>query len=87
MFPTRRFFILGTAALTGCSRLPGLPARPLESIILDRAFAGRAVGAGVFQDVIYFGRDGRVINDAIVIRWGFPMGRVRFEMPLEMRPV
>jgi hypothetical protein len=33
-----------------------------------------------FEDVIYFGPDGRVINDAIVTRWGLPVGRVRFEM-------
>jgi hypothetical protein len=33
-----------------------------------------------FEDVIYFGRDGRVINDAIVTRLGIPVGRVRFEM-------
>ncbi len=33
-----------------------------------------------FEDVIYFGPDGRVINDAIVTRFGVPVGRVRFEM-------
>ncbi|MBK5928217.1 DUF3833 family protein [Rhodobaculum claviforme] len=33
-----------------------------------------------FEDVIYFGPDGRVINEAIVTRWGLPVGRVRFEM-------
>lgn len=33
-----------------------------------------------FKDVIYFGPEGRVINDAIVTRWGLPVGRVRFEM-------
>jgi hypothetical protein len=33
-----------------------------------------------FEDVIYFGPDGRVINDAIVTRFGIPVGRVRFEM-------
>ncbi|MEM6759251.1 MAG: DUF3833 family protein [Pseudomonadota bacterium] len=33
-----------------------------------------------FEDVIYFGADGRVINDAIVTRLGIPVGRVRFEM-------
>ncbi len=33
-----------------------------------------------FSDVIYFGRDGRVINDAIVTRWGLPVAAVRFEM-------
>jgi hypothetical protein len=168
---TRRSLILGTAALAACARVPESPAGPLEPITLDRAFAGRAVGAGVFrvdltgkerrfrarldgrlqgdrltvvedffyddgeenrltwvfdragpgrwtgrredtvgtaevietgtevrlsyladfragedvtrlgfEDVIYFGRDGRVINDAIVTRWGLPVGRVRFEM-------
>lgn len=168
---TRRSLIFGTAALAACARVPQPPAGPLEPITLDRAFAGRAVGAGVFrvdltgterrfrarldgrlrgdrltvvedffyddgeenrltwvfdraepgrwtgrredtvgtaevietgtdvrlsyladfragddvtrlgfEDVIYFGRDGRVINDAIVTRWGLPVGRVRFEM-------
>lgn len=33
-----------------------------------------------FEDVIYFGPDGRVINEAIVTRWGLPVGRVRFEL-------
>ena len=33
-----------------------------------------------FEDVIYFGPDGRVINDAVVSRWGIPVGRVRFEL-------
>lgn len=33
-----------------------------------------------FEDVIYFGPDDRVINDAIVTRLGIPVGRVRFEM-------
>ncbi len=33
-----------------------------------------------FNDVIYFGPEGRVINDAIVTRWGLPVGRVRFEL-------
>ena len=33
-----------------------------------------------FEDVIYFGPTGRVINDAIVTRLGVPVGRVRFEM-------
>lgn len=33
-----------------------------------------------FEDVIYFGADGRVINDAIVTRFGLPVGQVRFEM-------
>ena len=33
-----------------------------------------------FADVLYRGEDGRVINDAIVRRWGLPVARVRFEM-------
>lgn len=33
-----------------------------------------------FEDVIYRGDDGRIINDAIVTRWGLPIGRVRFEI-------
>jgi hypothetical protein len=33
-----------------------------------------------FSDVIYFGPDDRVINDAIVTRWGLPVAAVRFEM-------
>jgi hypothetical protein len=33
-----------------------------------------------FEDVIYFGRNGRVINDAVVTRFGVPVGSVRFEM-------
>ncbi len=33
-----------------------------------------------FSDVIYFGADGRVINDAIVTRWGLPVASVRFEL-------
>ena len=169
---TRRSAILGTAAaLAGCARVPTPPPGPRAPITLDRAFGGRAVGAGVFrvaltgterrfnarldgrlegdrltvvedffyddgeqnrltwvfdrtgpgrwtgrredtvgpaevietgtkmrlsyvvdfragdsvtrlgfEDVIYFAPDGRVINDAIVTRWGVPVGRVRFEM-------
>lgn len=168
---TRRSLILGSAALAGCARVPASPAGPREPITLDAAFAGRAVGAGVFtvpltaserrfqarldgrmqgdrltvvedfvyddgeenrltwvfdragpgrwtgrredtvgtaqvteagnevrlsyladfrsgetvtrlgfEDVIYFGPDGRIINDAIVTRWGLPVARVRFEM-------
>jgi hypothetical protein len=42
--------------------------------------SGDAVTRLGFEDVIYFGADGRVINDAIVTRWGLPVGRVRFEM-------
>ena len=33
-----------------------------------------------FEDVIYFGPEGRVINDAVVTRFGLPVARVRFEM-------
>lgn len=33
-----------------------------------------------FADVIYRAPDGRVINDAIVRRWGLPVARVRFEI-------
>lgn len=169
----RRTLCLGAAAaaLTGCATRPASPAGPLAPITLDGAFAGRAVGAGVFrvdltgserrfrarldgrlrgdrltvvedflyddgeenrltwvfdrsgpgrwtgrredtvgpaevvelgtevrlsyvvdfragdsvtrlgfEDVIYFGEGGRIINDAIVTRWGLPVGRVRFEM-------
>lgn len=32
-----------------------------------------------FEDVLYL-QDGRLINDAIVSRWGLPVGAVRFEM-------
>lgn len=37
----------------------------------------------VFSDVIYRAPDGRIINDAIVRRWGIPVARVRFEMTRE----
>lgn len=168
---TRRTLILGSAAPAGCARIPASPTGPRDPITLDAAFAGRAVGAGVFtvpltgserrfrarldgrmqgdrltvvedffyddgeenrltwvfdragparwtgrredtvgtaevieagnevrlsyladfrsgeavtrlgfEDVIYFGPDGRIINDAIVTRWGLPVARVRFEM-------
>jgi hypothetical protein len=42
--------------------------------------AGEDVTRLGFEDVIYFGPDGRLINDAIVTRFGLPVGRVRFEM-------
>ncbi|MCC5982889.1 MAG: DUF3833 family protein [Rhodobacteraceae bacterium] len=42
--------------------------------------SGGAVTRLGFEDVIYFGADGRVINDAIVTRWGLPVGTVRFEL-------
>ena len=168
---TRRSLILGTFGLAACARVPASPQGPLVPITLDKAFSGRAIGAGVFrvdlsgserrftarlnsslqgdrltvvedffyddgeenrltwvfdrvgqsrwngrredtvgeaevietgseirlsyladfrsgdditrlgfEDVIYFGPDGRVINDAIVTRLGIPVGRVRFEM-------
>lgn len=168
---TRRSLILGSVALAACSRVPASPLAPLEPITLTDAFAGRAVGAGVFRvsltgserrftarlnsrlrgdrltvvedfiyddgdenrltwefertgpgrwrgrredtvgyaeviesgteirltytadfaspdgvtrlefaDVIYRGADGRIINDAVVSRWGLPVGTVRFEM-------
>jgi hypothetical protein len=171
MFQTRRSFVLGALALAGCARVPASPVGPRDPITLERAFVGRAVGAGVFrisltggerrftarldgrlegdrltvvedfvyddgeenrltwvfdragpgrwtgrredtvgvaeviesgqeirlsyladfrsgndvtrlgfEDVIYLGPDGRVINDAIVTRWGLPVARVRFEM-------
>ena len=33
-----------------------------------------------FEDVIYYGPDGQIINDAVVSRWGLPVGTVRFEI-------
>lgn len=171
MLMTRRSLLIGSLALAGCSRLPASPDGPLQPITLEQAFAGRAVGAGVFrvdltgserrfrarldgrlqgdrlsvvedfiyddgeenrltwvfdragpgrwtgrredtvgvaevvetgteirlsyladfdasgevmrlgfEDVIYFGAESRVINDAVVTRWGLPVARVRFEM-------
>lgn len=171
MTKTRRSFLMGTFALAACARVPAAPDGPLAPITLDKAFSGRAIGAGVFrvdltgserrftarldgrlegdrltvvedffyedgeenrltwvfdragpgrwtgrredtvgsaevvetgseirlsyladfrsgdevtrlgfEDIIYFGPDGRVINDAIVTRLGIPVGRVRFEM-------
>ena len=168
---SRRSLILGAAALAGCARVPASPPGPRAPLTLDGAFAGRAVGAGVFrvdltgserrfrarldgrlagdrltvvedfiyddgeenrltwvfdragpdrwtgrredtvglaevrelgtevrlaytadfragaevtrlgfEDVIYLGEGGRIINDAIVTRWGLPVARVRFEM-------
>jgi len=168
---TRRSALLGAVAVAGCARVPTAPPGPRPPITLEAAFAGRAVGAGVFrvpltglerrftarldgrlrgdrltvvedftyddgeevrltwvfdragpgrwtgrredtvgpaevvetgteirlsyvvdfrsggdvtrlrfEDVIWFGPDGRVINEAIVSRWGLPVGRVRFEM-------
>lgn len=49
------------------------------SYIADFRAEGTVTRLG-FEDVIYFGPDGRVINDAIVSRWGLPVARVRFEM-------
>jgi hypothetical protein len=31
-----------------------------------------------FSDVIYAAVDGRIINDAIVTRWGLPVAKVQF---------
>lgn len=42
--------------------------------------AGDSVTRLGFEDVIWKRPDGRIINDAIVTRWGLPVGRVRFEM-------
>lgn len=33
-----------------------------------------------FSDIIYRGADGRVINDAVVTKFGLPIGSVRFEL-------
>lgn len=33
-----------------------------------------------FSDIIYRGSDGRVINDAVVTKFGLPIGTVRFEL-------
>ena len=49
------------------------------SYVVDFESAGSVTRLG-FEDVIYFGEDGRVINDAIVTRWGIPVGTVRFEL-------
>ena len=46
---TRRALLLGSLALTACTRVPASPKGPLEPITLDRAFAGRSIGAGVFR--------------------------------------
>jgi hypothetical protein len=172
MLLTRRSALLGAAALAGCTTLPNSPSGEILPITLDGAFAGRAVGAGVFrvdltgserrfrarlngtlrgdrltvvedfiyddgqenrltwvfdragpgrwtgrredtvglaqvvetgsevrlsyvadfdggegtvtrlgfEDVIYRQPDGRIINDAVVTRWGVPVATVRFEM-------
>lgn len=42
--------------------------------------AGEDVTRLGFEDVIYFDKDGRLINDAVVTRFGIPVARVRFEM-------
>jgi len=49
------------------------------SYLADFAAGGDVTRLG-FEDVIYFGDGGRVINDAVVTRLGVPVGRVRFEM-------
>ncbi len=168
---SRRALVLGVAALAGCARIPASPTEPVQPLTLPDAFAGRAVGAGLFRvgltgserrftarlnghlrgdrltvvedfvyddgdqnrltwvfdragpgrwigrredtvgtaevietgneirlaytadfaspdgvtrldfaDVIYRRADGRIINDAVVSRWGLPVATVRFEM-------
>ena len=49
MLMTRRALLIGPLALGACSRLPASPDGPLQPITLEQAFAGRAVGAGVFR--------------------------------------
>jgi len=49
------------------------------SYLADFNASGEITRLG-FEDVIYFGPEGRVINDAVVTRWGLPVARVRFEM-------
>ena len=49
------------------------------SYVADFESEGEVTRLG-FEDLIYFGKDGRVINDAIVTRWGIPVGTVRFEL-------
>jgi len=48
---TRRLFLLGAVALpvAGCTRIPPSPIEARVPLTLDGAFAGRAVGAGVFR--------------------------------------
>jgi hypothetical protein len=48
------------------------------SYLADFNASGEITRLG-FEDVIYFGPEGRVINDAVVTRWGLPVARVRFE--------
>ncbi len=49
------------------------------SYIADFESEGTVTRLG-FEDVIWLRADGRIINDAIVTRWGLPVARVRFEM-------
>ncbi len=49
------------------------------SYTADFASEGAVTRLG-FEDVLYYAPDGRLINDAIVSRWGLPVGTVRFEM-------
>ncbi len=42
--------------------------------------SGGAVTRLGFEDVIYFGPDGQIINEAVVTRFGIPVGTVRFEI-------
>ncbi|MEL7092602.1 MAG: DUF3833 family protein [Pseudomonadota bacterium] len=46
---SRRSFLFSSLALTGCATVPASPEGPLQPITLDQAFAGRAIGAGVFR--------------------------------------
>jgi len=49
------------------------------SYTADFAASGEVTRLG-FEDVIYYGDDGRIINDAVVTRFGLPVASVRFEM-------
>ncbi len=49
------------------------------SYIADFDSEGQITRLG-FEDVIYHGPDGQIINDAVVTRWGLPVGTVRFEI-------
>lgn len=71
---TRRSVLLGAAALAGCARVPASPTEPAVPLTLDGAFAGRAVGAGVFRiDLTGSERrfrarlDGRLVGDRLTV--------------------
>jgi len=49
------------------------------SYVVDFQAGGEVTRLG-FEDVIWRRPDGRIINDAIVTRLGFPVATVRFEM-------